>query len=570
MGAQASLFTRGTESNHTAFFVDGRRLNPGFGNQYSLEFLNLGNLSSVQIQRGASSVHYGSSGIGGVVDMRTLSGLGASEWAGSFATEFGSNDYGQVQVNARYGSKTLGVTLDGSFMNTNNERANDDFANSSLSSRVDWQLTDRLRFEVVGMHTDSEKGLPNSVFNPKPKDQQDTEIWLLSPGLRFLSDTLSAHLFYSRSESQADLFSVNEASSPVFPFPSLGFFPIENTIKVDSDELNLQIDYSLSEQALFTFGGVYRNDEARNSNLTTFSPLDPATSYRQTFEQVGAYVQLVWLLGDFEFRAGLRHDDYSEFEDQTTGNLELVYQFEDLNAALFLKAATSYAPPGAAEIAFDTNQFFSDASTRLQPEESKSYEIGWRQSLFSDSLDYSIVFFRNDIEELIDFVFDPITFNSDAVNVEEAMTEGVEFQVSYKGIEDLELGLGYTYLTALADFQDNPETAFVFGMPDAAEDVRLARRPRHQLQLSARFQFTEALNAGIQGVGYFDRRDFNSDFILVEAEDYFVTRLVADWDMNESWSLFLRVENLLDESYAPAAGFPALGRAGYIGGRFTF
>ena len=33
-GGQTSLFNRGTESNHTAFFIDGRRLNSGFGNQF--------------------------------------------------------------------------------------------------------------------------------------------------------------------------------------------------------------------------------------------------------------------------------------------------------------------------------------------------------------------------------------------------------------------------------------------------------------------------------------------------------------------------------------------------------
>ena len=39
IGSLTALSTRGTESNHTAFFLDGRRLNPGFGNQYDLEFL---------------------------------------------------------------------------------------------------------------------------------------------------------------------------------------------------------------------------------------------------------------------------------------------------------------------------------------------------------------------------------------------------------------------------------------------------------------------------------------------------------------------------------------------------
>jgi len=566
IGAQTSLFTRGTESNHTAFFVDGRRLNPGFGNQYALEYLNLGNLRSVQIQRGASSVHYGSSGIGGVVDLETRSGLDQSELTGSLSGELGSNNYRRGAFSTRYGSEQFGLSLAGAALSTDNERRNDAYESEFLNGRFDFKITEVLSFEWIGLYSDSEKGLPNSVLNPKPEDEQETENWLLSPGFRYATDELSVHAFYARSESEADLDQMNEAFAPVFPFASLGFFPVSNTIEVDSDELDLQVDYSINEDVLMSFGGVYRRDEASNSNLNTFSPLDPAVPYSETFEQAGAYAQLLWLLRDFEIRAGLRYDNYTQFDGQTTGHLEVIYPLDSLNAALFAKVASSYAPPGAADLAFDSN-----ATTALEPEESVSYELGWRQSLLDDSLTYSVVLFRNEIDELIDFVYDPMTFRFDSVNVEQATTEGVEFQLLYAGIEDLELGLGYTYLTAVADYQDDPRTAFVFGAPDPNSDIRLARRPRHLLQLSAIYSFTESFRAGVHGTGHFDREDIDpSTFVLTDAEDYFVVSLVADWQINQSWSVFARVENLLDESYAPAAGFPALGRAGYLGARFEF
>ena len=45
-GAQSSFFTRGSNSDHTTFFWDGRRLNTGFGNQYGLERLSLNNVGN--------------------------------------------------------------------------------------------------------------------------------------------------------------------------------------------------------------------------------------------------------------------------------------------------------------------------------------------------------------------------------------------------------------------------------------------------------------------------------------------------------------------------------------------
>ena len=92
-GSLSSLSIRGAESNHTSFFLDGRRLNPGFGNQYDLESLNTDNLGSLQIQRGASSVNYGSSGIGGAVALESRSTLEGDGLSGAVAVEAGSNQF---------------------------------------------------------------------------------------------------------------------------------------------------------------------------------------------------------------------------------------------------------------------------------------------------------------------------------------------------------------------------------------------------------------------------------------------------------------------------------------------
>jgi len=565
-GSLTSLSIRGTESNHTGFFIDGRRLTPGFGNQYNLDYLSVENLSSVQVLRGASSVHYGSSSIGGVVQLETQSGLDADAPTGSVSAEVGANEYFGGEFSFLTGSANYGISVAGRVLTTENERPNDHYEDGYLNSRFDYRLTEDLAFELLAFYSKADKGLPASVQSPKPNDEQTTTSWMVSPGIRYATDLVTVDLFYARSEYLAELYQENEAFSPVFPFPSLGFFPIRNEIEVLSDEVGLQVDYSVNDDLLLTLGAAYRSDDASNSNLNTFSPLEPADPYDETFGQQGYYAQALWMIGNFELRGGARYDNYTDFDDRLTGSAELVYYLNALDAALFAKAATSYAPPGASDLAFD-----SDTSTPLDAEESRSFEIGWRQSLMEEDLTYSLVAFRNEIDELIDFVYDPMTFGFDSVNVEEATTEGIEFQVQYTGIDKLELGFNYTYLRAVADYQDDPRTAFVFGMPDPAEDVRLARRPRHLVQASAHYRFSESLTGGIEAVGYFDRKDIDPNtFVLTEAEDYVVTRLVADWQLNENLSIFGRVENLLDESYAAAAGFPALGRAGYIGARFEF
>lgn len=533
-GSQTSLFTRGTNSNHTSFFLDGRRMNPAFSNQFNLDVLPTGNLSSVQIQRGASSVNYGSNGIGGAINLRTRSGFDVSGPSGGIEVEIGSNDFRRGAFDAAFSEGNLALSAAGSWLETDNERPNDGFERLSATTRFDYRILDDLAFELVGQYADGDKEVPGSTVTPTPEQVNETEVWLLSPGFRYTTDELSVHLFYSRSET--DLLNTEPGR--------------RDEITFDSDEVSLQVDYSLTDSALLTLGGVYRRDEAADNNVAFSGPPRP---FEETFDQAGGFAQLIWLPVDMlELRGGIRYDDYSDFGDEWTGDVEAIVYFEDTGLSVFTKYATSYSPPRTQDIAFD-----SDPATDPRPEESESVEIGLRQKLLGGKLKAEAVYFHNDIEDLLTFRFTGVGFSGfDVTNLDEAKTEGVEFSLDYRQTDKLDLGLAYTYLTAVDDESDD----------------RLVRRPRHTLQLSADYRFTDSFRAGIRGTGYFDREDFQiaAPFEQVDSEDYFVVQLVADWEIDKNWSVFARVENLLDEEYEPTIGFPALGRAGYIGARFEF
>ncbi len=559
LGNTGSLSIRGTESNHTAMFIDGRRLSPGFGNDYDLAFLTPANAGSVQIQRGPSSVQYGSSNIGGVIDTRLRSGLGVDPAEGNAYAEYGSNAFQHAGINARAGSDSVGLSLSSSSMSTDNERPNDAFEQSNLTSRFDWMINERLGFELLATGFENEKELPGDTITPTPFDRQETTNWLLSPGIRYLTDEISAHLFYSRSERNSDTFEVNPAYDAFWNY--LGDFPVSNEIGVINDEINLQVDYSLPGNSLLTVGAVFRNDQIDNSNISTYNPLDPATPYRESFQQIGTFAQTLWMLGkNTELHAGIRSDHYSDFDNETTGNLMLMHHLRGSGTSLFAKAATSYAPPSAVDLAYD-----SDTSTPLNAERSKSYELGIQQTLSDDKLKGSIVVFRNEIDDLLSY--EPSTF--DTFNIEQATTEGIETSLTYRPTDQWQLVMGYTYLRAVSDRLNDPRTGGF--IPDPANDVPLARRPRHLVQLGAHCQITEDFSTGLQITGQLNRQDIDpATYLQVEAEDFVVLRMVADWQVTEAWSVYGRIENLLDESYASAAGYPALGRTAYLGARYSF
>jgi outer membrane cobalamin receptor len=183
--------------------------------------------------------------------------------------------------------------------------------------------------------------------------------------------------------------------------------------------------------------------------------------------------------------------------------------------------------------------------------------------LLDGKLEWSAVLFRSDITDLITYVslYDPNgpsvsddEYGSDTFNIDEATTEGVEFETSYAFNQKVNLGLGYTYLTA----------------KNETTDERLAQRPRHLVTGSVVYQASDSLSFGADVLGQFDRERGVFSSSNEDIEDYFVVNAVTNWRVNDELSLFVRVDNLLDEDYAPILGYPALGRAGYIGARYSF
>lgn len=523
LGSVGSLFIRGTEARHSAVLLDGRRLNPGLSNQFALEHLAVDNLASVQLKKGASSVNYGSSGIGGVIDLRTRSGFDR-DGSGHIEGEVGSNNYRRGAAGLAYSEDAWAVSFEASALSTDNERDNDAYERASITQRLDYKLTDALSLELVGRYTDTDKEAPGRISNPSSFAFGESENWLLSPGVRYATDEISVHLFYSRSEF--DRQGVDDFGAP-FPFES----------SVESDELSLQVDFSLAGDALLTAGANYRSDKPQSSNNPGFDT---------NFEQTGAFLQLIAPLTEsFELRAGVRGDDFSQYEDSLTGSIEAIYFNEALQLSVFTKLANSYSPPTGQDLIFD-----GDPGTPVKPEESVSYEVGLRKDFLQKDLEVEMVYFRNEIEDLIVFTFDPVTFISDGFNEEEALTEGVETRFSYQVNENFSLSGSYTYLTA----------------ENESDDERLVKRPRHTIQAAAELMATEEIRFGLNALSYIDRLGFGG----ADLDDFVLVNLVADWRVTDDWTVFARADNLFDKDYELSAGFPSLGRTGYLGVRLEF
>jgi vitamin B12 transporter len=525
-GAVSSVFTRGTNSNHTSYFLDGRRLPIAFSGQFNAESIGLNNLESVQFQKGASTVNYGSSGIGGVLDLQSKRVLGEDVNSVSLETEVGSNDSYRGAVSTLVSNENWAMSLGVSAFNTDNERDNDSAEEHSLHSRFDYLLADDLTFELLGQYTEVEKDVPGSAGFPSPEAWTENQYWMLSPGLCYVTDEMNMHLFYARSVSKLE-----------------GKGPLSVTDdEINSDEISLQVDYTIFDALLLTSGALYRNDELKRNS----------TGYSNNVSQFGGFLQAVWQLNErIELRAGVRGDNYSDYDESLSGNFEVIYNILEWNASVFAKVSNSYAPPRPNDLAYDY-----DTSTPINPEEGVSYDFGYRQQLLEGQLEWSAVYFYNAINDLIDFNylgFIDGDYRYDVYNITEAETQGVELSLDYTPVGYMSFGAGYTYLDT----------------EDKNAGRRLLRRPRHTVQVSTSIDFSDAIRVGLSGTGYHDSPDAGG-----KGDDYFLVDCVVNWQITKDLSLFGRVDNLFDKKYNVVgvgdSAYPALGRAAYVGARLSF
>ena len=106
---------------------------------------------------------------------------------------------------------------------------------------------------------------------------------------------------------------------------------------------------------------------------------------------------------------------------------------------------------------------------------------------------------------------------------------------------------------------------------DLADLTPLLRRPRYEASgdLWADLGRGFSLGAGAAWVGV--RADVDPQtYETIYDPSYAVARVYAAWKINTHLTLKVRVENALDRTYEPVAGYPALGRGLFGGAEWKF
>jgi vitamin B12 transporter len=535
-GAPASIFMRGTNSNHVKVLVDGIDIGDPSSPTGAADISKLltGDIQRVEVLRGPQSGLYGSDALGGVISITTKEGQGPAHvnldvGGGSFDTLNQSaslaGSSGSFHYVATVQHQHVGATpvTPLSLLKPGEARNDDYYDNLTGSARLGYDVSDALHLGLVGHANTSLGKITNDAFDsltflsyPAPTRSRIVT-WQYdgraSAKLKLGAVTQELGLAYSSSViSNAD--------------PSNGYALVSgNRVKLD-----WQGHATIAQGQTLVLGA----ETARDS---IHKPISDGITTN------AGYAELNSDFGHGVYNsASLRFDDNSRYGSKLTWRIAPVWVIGQTK--LRVSAGSGFKAPSLQQLfgPYGHNQ-------GLKPETSTGYDVGVEQGVLDSAASAGLTWFHNDIRNLVDY-----GANFKPVNIGRARTQGVESFVSYKPIDALTLRANYTYTEA-----ENTLT-----------HAALLRRPAHKASLDATWQISDALLLDTSLLYVGPRHDIDrATYAPEKLGGYTTVNMAVTWQATPTFALYGRMENLFDRRYQDPDGFLRPGVGVFAGLRTT-
>lgn len=538
---------QGFDGDHVLVLIDGQTIISPTGSSADLDQIPASNIAQIEVIRGAASVMYGSSAMGGVINIITNKtddsllqfDYDISQYQGN---TINNNDVNHViklnavedfsgwrtQLNALiiddqgydYDSATVSqdaASVEKNFLTLSTNKDHDTF---STSVKYQWLTDKKLR------DSSAIPGQSQVIYYQTDVNQQHIELGLQSENspqspwqvnTRYIDHQETSGQSNSLRDTHIRLTEIN--GQKVFQFNNIELVTggVLHADKLDQDKPSEGI--------------VEINNESRSS--------------------VELFAQGNWVKPDFQVLAGIRSQHDSDFGFHHALRLSTMKNFHVNDFEILWRAGIgqSYRVPNLKErfYVFDHSAlgYMVLGNKNLQPETAESLTTSLS---FTTSLANNFVDLRSDInvhysktDDLIDSVIDQQQSADTGLsiyqyqNISSATIHGIDFSTEL-AFKQWKTQLSYSYLTS-----------------EDEQNKRLFSRPRHQVKFNINYDI-QAYDIELIAYAVYQANEAIPDsYQDIENNEYTLVNAVLNQALNQNFSWRISVDNIFDQHKNPLA-----------------
>ncbi|UTH32504.1 TonB-dependent receptor domain-containing protein [Ectopseudomonas hydrolytica] len=619
-----NISIRGMPSQYTLILIDGRRQNAagnvtpnGFGETSTSFMPPLSAIERIEVIRGPMSTLYGSDAMGGVINIITRK-VG-KEWSGSLTQDYTyqeNRDFGDTRNTSIYASgplidDLLGLQVRGSLFNR--EESDLSYGNGvDVSKRgpspVDGRTNNLGARLTLTPHENHDFGLDiergrqkynNDECQLGTLDGLNNACTLTSTAANGYADELrfereqialthTARLGFGTLDSSL-MHNTTETIGRTIPGTIGSATAVPGAIAGDDRELettNLVFDTKLvapiGDSHIGTIGGQWWKAEMTDGIAQT------------TFEQKtwALFAEDEWRLrNDLALTLGARYDDHEAFGGHVSPRAYLVWNTTD-NWTMKGGISRGYKTPDLNDLHGGINGVTSQGrvvtigNPNLKPETTTSSEFG----VYFDSLsgfNANATLFHNKFKDKIasgDPVADPLCSGniasgglpagtcSQQINIDEAVTQGLELAASWSFAPAWTLSGNYTYTDSEQKSGDNKGQPLT-NTPEHLANAKLAWQTTDRLSLwlkseyrGERARFTSKYENLANANGSYSTNQSIYDTLGKNTKAYTLFHLGGSFKASENITLNAAIYNLLDKDFVKGKAYTTYANSGAVDG----
>ncbi|MBV1909909.1 MAG: TonB-dependent siderophore receptor [Kangiellaceae bacterium] len=572
----------GDENLPSGYLVNGFSAGRGFSGQRDTS-----NVESIEVLKGPGSALYGRSEPGGTINIITKKPQFEEE--GYIQASIGSFNLFRLEgdyTNAI--TEDLAYRLNGAYEDSESFRDTVESKKLSLTPSISYNISAETNLayeiEILKQQTPFDRGIfvlngdfdtvPKERFFGEPNDgpmeieavghqltlrQKMNENWVVLAGINYRDSSFKGFSTDVELSAGRQLLYVDaETVSRQRRFRDYDSTDLSVRVEIRGSTHHILFggdayDYKLSQILERWRVGWASGDTTYSVNRINpvYGQAQPETArlwdQKETQRSSGVYIQdKIDITDEFKVLPGIRFDDFEKvFTNLTNGNFDKQSQTATSpRIGLVYEASELYTMYVSYSEGFRPNTGIDFRGDSFEPEESSSYEIGFKFNNTDSSLNGTVAIYSAEKSNVLSA--DPVNRAFSAA-LGEAESEGLEVDLNAYINDSIKLTLAYAYTDAVTS---NDIVNFDWGVEIPAGS-RLINIPKHKFSLVAMYETLLAgketnTGASITYVGNRLGETIDQNYVL---PSYTRVNIFAAVDLTGRLVLNANIDNLLDEEY---------------------